>query len=40
MAVLTVQSVEVTPAPEPSGIGLVLAGGSLIGFWIVRRKRT
>jgi hypothetical protein len=38
-AVLTVQSVEVTPAPEPSGIGLALAGGSLIGFWIVRRKR-
>jgi hypothetical protein len=38
-ALLSVQSVEVTPTPEPSSVGLVLAGGSLIGFWTVRRKR-
>jgi hypothetical protein len=36
---LSVQSVEVTPTPEPASIGLVLAGGSLIGFWTVRRRR-
>ncbi len=38
-ALLSVQSVEVTPTPEPASIGLVLAGGSLIGFWTVRSRR-